>query len=598
MGGILIGIAAWWIGGIALRPLAMRRTIDRPVLQVFLGIPVVGAVALFVGAFSLGAATLAISVLAVLGLMPGLRHVLGSERARHFKMRSPSRAEWVGIVFGVPALIFTVISMMAPVTGWDATVAHLALPQDYAQQGYIAVDPGNVYSAYPQLVHALYAVSFKLGGYGTLHFLFLGGAVASILLLGHAIASRLAGVLAAVILLTSPVFIDQGAAPGVDIPFLAFTLLALLCVWRWRQTAEPSWVLAAGMLAGSSCGIRHTGLIVCVILILGILTMSRRDRIPATLFMIVITGLAAAPWLIRTAIVTGNPVFPFLMDWFPESFVPHMAVSGLGIHESTQSFSWLEFLRFPWDIVMRPGDYDGWSKSPGGLVLILGVPGLLLGGRAVRGLAGFSVLGGVGFYFFQRLARYLLPFLGPMMVVAAVLPGRSRRLRLLSLGVIFVFATLGLGLYAAGLSFKLPVLLGRQSVDEYLSARVERYEAFTYANQAFKRGGKVLALDQRTYYLTPPSYQNYWGLTEIANLALAGQVAWLRAQGIVYVMLPVDYVRETGVLRDQLSPMIFNWRKHPEYFTLLHSIDTPRRDGSGMETTEFYEIIPPNDGAR
>jgi hypothetical protein len=241
---------------------------------------------------------------------------------------------------------------------------------------------------------------------------------------------------------------------------------------------------------------------------------------------------------------------------------------------------------------MRPSDFDGWNKSPGGLVLALGIPGLLLGGRAAWTLGGFSIFGGAVFYFFQRFARYLLPFFGPMMIVAAAVPNRSRRLRWIALAVLFASGVAGLGLHAAALSVKLPVIIGKVDRDTYLAARVERYEAFAHANQIWQRGGKILSLDQRTYYLDPPSYQNHWGLIETRSMPLADQVAWLRAQGIAYVLLPLDFVRESGVLRDELMPMLQAWRNAPEYFTLVHTMQTPRRDAKGLETIEFYALEP------
>ena len=97
-------------------------------------------------------------------------------------------------------------------------------------------------------------------------------------------------------------------------------------------------------------------------------------------------------------------------DGAPESPIDHIAITAPGTHESidrARGISFVALLRFPWDIIMRPQDYDGWSKSPGGMVLILGLPGLFLGGWRARILGAYSALGGGLFFFFQRLFGFI-----------------------------------------------------------------------------------------------------------------------------------------------------------------------------------------------
>jgi hypothetical protein len=240
---------------------------------------------------------------------------------------------------------------------------------------------------------------------------------------------------------------------------------------------------------------------------------------------------------------------------------------------------------------MRPALYDGWNKSPGGMILVLGVPGLIVGGVRAWWLGAFSAAGGTVFFFFQRLARYLLPFFTPMMVVAALTAERlPRGRRGVAALLLFSFAY-GLALHGAAMHFKIPVVLGLQTKEAYLNERVERYGAFAYANRRLNDGGKILTLDQRSYYLDGPSYQNHWSLKRLAGLSLEAQVAWLHEQAIRYVMLPEDFVTKSGSLPGDIAAMLSVWQRSPQCFELVDTpLQLPRRDGTGVEKVSFYAV--------
>ncbi len=477
-------------------------------------------------------------------------------------------------------------------------MAHLALPSDYGRAGRILAQPGNVYSGYPHFMHSLYAVAM-LGDHelpvSLLNWSMGCLACMAIYSLGRRVGTRQTGLVSAALLATAPIYLDQAGNVGIDLPFVAYSTAGLAAVVAWHDEKRLEWLLVAGVLAGASCGIRHTGYLVCMLLAIGVLALSLRNR-PlrhAGIFALVAVVLAL-PWLFRSWLITGNPLFPFLLSVFPESPIDHIAVSTPGVHESINRSSGMglvALLRFPWDIVMRPAMYDGWNKSPGGMILILGVPGLILGGARAWWLGAFSAAGGTAFFFFQRLARYLLPFFTPMMVVAALAAERlPRGRRAVAALLIFSFAY-GLVLHAAAVHFKIPVVLGRQSKQGYLNERVERYGAFAFANERLNDGGTILTLDQRSYYLDGPSYQNHWSLKKIASQSLEQQVAWLHENKIRYVMVPEDFIDQSGALSGEIGAMVAVWQRSPQYLELIDSpLHLPRKNGKGVEKVSFYAV--------
>lgn len=597
---LIILIAAWGTGAAMLRHVPIDDPLESLGFRLLVGLAPVAVLSVAVGSYSLHGAQYVLGGIAFLTVLLSLRGTAGKGGTP----RSPRpRAELSWLERGAAAAVLcawllALVGALAPATGWDGAVAHLALPSDYVRAGRIAVAPGNVYSGYPHFAHSLYAVAM-LGGYelpvSLLNWSLGCVACLSVYSLGRRAGTRQTGLVAAALLATAPIYMDQAGNVGIDLPFVAYSTAALAAFFWWRDEQRLGWLVIAGLLAGSSCGIRHTGYLVCVLLAAGALVTSLRDRPLRNLAVFGAAGLVAAlPWLLRSWAVTGNPVFPFLLSLFPASPIDHIAVSTPGSHESIARASGMglvALLRFPWDIVMRPALYDGWNKSPGGMILVLGVPGLIVGSARARGLGVFSAAGGLAFFFFQRLARYLLPFFTPMMVVAALGAERlPRGRRAVALLLIFSFAY-GLALHAAAVHFKIPVVLGRQSKADYLNERVERYGAFEYANAHLNDGGTILTLDQRTYYLDAPSYQNHWSLKRIAALPLAEQVAWLHAQGIRYIMVPEDFIAESGALSGVIGDMVKQWQRRPDYFEPIGTpLQLPRKGGSGVEKVSFYGV--------
>lgn len=590
---LLILLAAATAGKWCVRPGPGLPRAEAWLFRMLTGVCVCAVVVLVVGSYSLLSAQVILAVLGAAGLIQALR------APRH---AVPPAAEprtgfdWVCLLVTVAALVLSFVGALAPVTSWDATVAHLALPSDYAREGRIFPDPGNVYSGYPHLMHVLYAAAYLYGGAApaaVLSWCFAAGACAAVFALGRRLSGPRCGYIAMAILATAPIFMDQAGTVSIDLAFTAVSTAALVAVVAWFDEKRWTWLVLAGLLAGSACGVRHTGYVACFLLACGVLLGKSPHRWRAVLMFGGVSMLAAAPWLVRSALVTGNPVFPLLLSVFPAHTIEHVAVGGVGAHETVAlrgGVSLWGFLRFPWDIVMRPHLYDGWAKSPGGMVLILGVPGFLLGGKRIRWAGAYGACGGAVFYFFQRFARYMLPFFAPLMVVAAAGALNAGRLRKPILGLLLFSFAYGLALDAAAVHFKAPVVLGWEGREAYLDRRVERYAAFAYANEHL-RDGKLLTIDQRTYYVDGPTYQNHWALKRIAGLPLAEQVRWLKAQGIRYVLLPLDFIEESGAVRSDVGPMVQRWQETPRFFRPVGEVmNIPKPGGAGIDRVVFLEV--------
>ena len=554
------------------------------------------------GAVSIEAAFWLLAAIAVIGIIQaGWEWKRGPQigRAEHECKHEQAALRRLAVAAVVAAFSCAFVSSLAPLTSWDAATAHLALPKDYVREGRMLLIEGNAYSAYPHLMHTLFTVVFLHGGeigVQLLNLLFAGTACAFLYVLARRLAGPCAGWIAAATLACAPIFMDQAGAASLDLAFSGFIAGALAALFAAHAKADdgrhlnPRWVIVAALLAGSACGIRHTGYLTAILLNAGVLMFSKRQRWRDSFTFTTFALLAAAPWLLRSAVLTGNPVYPFMAQWFPNGGVADLEVTAVGVHESLQLRGLSGLLQFPWALIMQSHRFDGWTKSPGPLVLALGVPGILFAGRDARRLAFFAIAGGLCLYFFRQYARYYLPFFIPMMAVVAAMavsPRMPRRLALILLAAAYGY---GLVLAGAAMHFKLPVVLGMESRNEYLLRRVERYPAFQWANEHIPHDETILTLDTRSYYFDGRSYQNREALQLLTDLSIEDQMNWLQARGIRYVFFPDAYIAESpGFAEHGLTAMFDAWRDDARFERIQQfELARPRTDGD--ERVEIYAV--------
>lgn len=590
---VLVIVAAGF-GAVALRGPSFSG-VEGFVYRLYAGFAGCALVVLVVGTVSLGLSQLILVAVAASWLAYEIfvrpRRVKPPAAAKTGEKLSP--LEWLCIATVAGSLGFALIGALAPITGWDAAVAHAALPAQYARQGRLGPVPGIEYSAYPHLMHVLFSQAYYSGGetgLGLLNWWFALMACGAAYALGRRVQGRCCGIVSAAILVTAPVFIDQAGAPSIDLPFTGYTLAALAAFAAWLDERRAEWLLAAGLLAGAACGVRHTGYLVCALLAVSAVVYGRPERVRGPAWFSATALLAAAPWLIRSAVVAGNPLYPFFSVTMNADVLPHGDITALAAHESIKTLGLRDFLMFPWNVVMRPAMFDGWSKSPGGLVLILGIPGLFGGGRKARGLGAFSGAGIAGFYFFQRLARYMLPFFAPMMVVGAACVVRMRALRFVTVPALCAALAFGLALSAGANVFKVKAALGLESREDYLARRVERYEAFDWVNKTLPRDELILTLDRRAYYLAGRVWPSDEPLRRLASAGPEEWLDWMRGRDVKWVLAPVTFIEESPGMREPFGRMLDEWRTDKSHFRLVKRLDLPRPGGGGRDVVEIFEV--------
>ncbi len=565
-------------------------------LQAHLGLAIVMPLILLVGSWSLLAAALLFSIAGAAAFFYSMYHLMpaAEQRKRAGYKRVPfSAAEWVAIFILISIGTLTLLAHFAPVTNWDAAVAHASVPAAYDRAGQIHLIPGNVYSAYPQLFHTLLSLDARTPAAGSNVFAYFlsWAACGAVYGLAHRLDGRTTGLIAAAMFATSPIFIAQAGTMAIDVPFAGFIASALLALVIWDETKSVRYLMIAGVIAGAACGIRHTGYLAAFFMFAWILFQSSDNRAKLSGIFAASVAIASAPWWLRSWILVGNPVYPLLTSVFGDGGMPDVQVTAPLQHETAQHAGALDFLAFPWRLAMHPQDFDGWQASSGGLVLALGVVGVLWGGRIARWLGGFSLAGILTIYMVQRFARYALPFFMPLHVtgaLAATRPGPLRRPIAVLLVLTYIY---GLGLSVATTYQKWPVVFGRESTEEYLTRRVERYPAFQWINEHTPKGAVVLTLDPRSFYIQRDSFQNLAALEELRGKSIDEQLAWMATRQIRYILVPDAYVSGSPIFRERgLAPLVDQWRADAR-FRAVYDEELPDPRSGGMERVTILEVV-------
>lgn len=601
------------IGVHVLRLLRIDRDLCACGAAALLALCMQSAFVVMAGAYSLGLAGAGIGGLQLAAIGALLVDGSVSRGWQAWRRRErPELGRFAKVCLAAVAVVLagTFVSALAPATAWDAGVAHLAVAERYASANRIAMLPGNNYCAYPQLMQALYAraLAFMTQASDTSNakwpsgserlavvtsWMFAVLACVAAFALGKTIGGPTCGTVAAAVLATAPIFSDQAASPSIDLAFSATVLASLYAVLRWHEGSSWKQLVFAAALAGSGCGIRHTGYLVAALLLVGVLIAARRRRTLHSLCFLFVVALFAAPWLWHSWRISGNPVYPFFASRLSNGALPDVDVAAIGTHSSVQGVDALRLLAFPWSMTMNPAHYGGWGASSGVAWLALGLIGAAVGGRRACALAGFSGAGLTAIFFFQRFARYALPFTTPMMVLAAVPYERLPKLRPIILASLLVSFAVGIVPAVASAVMRAPAAFGFESRHDYLIRRVERYSAMDWIAQNTDPDAVVLSLDPRGYYFQRDTYTNFEALKGIANDGGAAQRAWLAARGIDYVFYPEKYVQDSPAFRETgVGAMVDAWRADREHFVLVKEFDLPNPREGGTERVEIYEFEP------
>ncbi len=472
-------------------------------------------------------------LLALLGLGGARQHGVMAGELRMFAAGRPrlSPGGWgLTLCFAAFAII-SLTGCFAPPTllEWDSIAYHLADPKMYLLAHKIYYIPWEDHSNFGFTAEMWYLWAMLLGGTDAgvplaklFHFSCGAGACLAIYAFGARHLSPTVGKVAALAFAATPFVFWEAGTAYVDLATVFYTALTGLALASELVARDDKAVRLSAVLMGLTLSTKATALGTLGLLGIGLLLWRLRGlRQPAVPALLATAGwgalalLVGSPWLVKSAIYTGNPVYPFAYGLFggrgwsafaADFYTTWNASFGMG-------HSLSDAVLVPWNMTLFlvPGhptsfpkpfnDYQTALQSWSPLLLgVLFFPVFLPRGAkvpsAVLALGCFALGSGLLWLAAAQYARYLLPALPAFCLLAAWVLVRAVEDRwragyaLAGLGIL----SLGFSLLVGGslLAVQAPVVLGQQSRDAYITRGFAPYPAMQFVNTTLPANAKLV----------------------------------------------------------------------------------------------------------
>jgi len=465
------------------------------------------------------------------------------------------------------ALGFTLFAnALVPPVSYDAVAYHLAIPKLYVAAGRLVYIPFIVYSNWPLGNEMLFVLSLLLGSEFLPQLLTWSFAIliaVGLVTFGRRWLSPWSGPIAAAIFFSLPMLLRLAGTGLIEVPLAGYSFLAFYALWRWHETGTGRWLVISALLSGCAAGSKLNGAGVAIVLGAMAFLLESVARRPGR-GLRAFTGygavsfMVAFPWYLKSWLMTGNPLWPFLYPLFGGRDWDALGVEYLlGYIRTTNLaptvWNWLSGF---WRLTTDGLQFGSFLLGPYllGLVPLVVLEAVLERNR--RLLLGTMALFSLGLYSIWFLLTHQTRFLMPAIPVLSLLAaegvawvcGRVRPGWIGRLLQVALLAWLLAGAWFADAdrrhewSLAWTYLTGGASREEYLTSVSGDYPAFAYANQHLPQDAVVLLapFESRGFYLdhsyiwANPIGQRLFKMEQIPDVAaFAGT---LRRMGVTHIL--------------------------------------------------------------
>lgn len=508
---------------------------------------------------------------------------------------------------------------------YDSLVYHLPLAAAYIRAHGFTTVPTLVYTHFPQNGEMLYTLALLMkSDLLAQMFMWLAGALSIwwVFELGRREAPLSAVMLACVLLASSTAFLLLSSISYVESLVMLWTTAALFSFLRWRQldSAGPGdrgWLLLSAIFLGLALGTKYYAGIAA--LLLGAWMLGRWAAAPGPERgrrlgdLAALVGVSTAvflPWLLKNAVMAGNPVFPFFNWAFPGTRGGWNADVAKGYFGALTEYrglgGWRGLARLPVLLLTNDPRFGGGMDVLGTLGWDLTFWALPVAAwaawrnRFFRGLLLFCLAYMCAWAATGVVLRFLLVLLPALCLLAAngLYAARQRMtdawralfdgsIGVLLLSHVLLFLFVVLGVYGSG-----DILLGLKDRDAYLSAKLDYYPCARYESDHGRESDRILIVgEQRSYYLDrdhtatslhAPNLFLTWAGEADSPAALAAKLA---ASGYDKVLLVPRELQRLGTSVGTVTDKgVANWKGlEPDYL---------KPEFKGAACT-LYAVTPP-----
>jgi len=416
-------------------------------------------------------------------------------------------------------LITETLSMLllglTPVIGWDASVYHLTVPLRFLEAGGWVELPTIGHSYLNLNVDMLFLWALVLHGEQAAHLVTVVLGVlagASVYALAWHILPRRYALLAMGMFLLVPVVWDGSTDLFIDLGMTFFLLTSLLALLLPRRAGIQAPLVISAFMFGLAIGSKLMAILFIPVIGWSAFVRIRRygaPSIPCWALAALLLVVSGCIWSLRTFVLTGNPIYPIGNTFFGLP-APPLVQDGLQVFTS---------LSLPWRVLLAPwqqaaGYYSSsaiWEGGWGPFVLAFAPLLFLFGLRSwLRDWIYPLLVSSLLYLILTPYPRYGLPLLALWSIYAACgIQGCHRQyphLFRVSVAATLLSGSLFCVLFSAKALQRSPVVVGIQSVQDYLLHRDSIYPVAAWANKNRASGGAVLLIGERSLRFHSPVY--------------------------------------------------------------------------------------------
>ncbi len=331
----------------------------------------------------------------------------------------------LGLLYACFAFLY-LKSALLPEVQPDAVAYHIAQPARYLREHGFPLHQHNMMANLTEGVEMLFTFGFAFGKHSAgamIHLLFALVLPFGMLSWGRRAGRPEVGAAGGMLFFMSPVVGRLATTAYIDVAVAAFSFAVFYALDIWREKQSPAMLVPAGLLAGFCYSAKYTAGLAVPFAVAMVLFHCLRSRRP-WLRPVLITGLCAAammaPYLLKNAIITGNPLAPFANRLFPNPALT--LVQEHAYWEGMRHWYGLSLSEIPLEVTVAGGRLAG-IVGPVFLLVPLALLALRVPAERRLLLAGFVFL---LTYPFNIGTRFLMPALPFFALVLALVFDRWR----------------------------------------------------------------------------------------------------------------------------------------------------------------------------
>lgn len=588
----LIGISWFGLGSFITGFISVEKSSDHSHVLELVTKTAIGAAIWSIVWFFLGLFGAYSGITAIAAVLAGLAMaVMSLRRVREATDESRVPENLTGfdralLVLIVVPLGLAFIAALAPPVAKDTLLYHFAVPKAFIGQHGNAFIDGNIasYLALGTEMHTVWAM--LIGGLLSPRAAEVAGDVAVFAFLPLLLAtmfgcsreigvSRRWSLISVLLVATIPTAFHVASSGYIDIALALYVTLAIYSIGRWWKTLENGSLAMIAIFLGAALAIKLTALFVFAAFALVIAFRARNGKDSGKLLLggfaaLILAGVIASPWYLRTWEATGSPIFPFYMSiWKGEAQGWDVERSNL-FQQMNKAYGGedknaADYLLSPWNLSVSaqpevPEHFDGVL----GIAFLFGLPILIWGlwkfDLQIEAKIGSGVAA-VMFLFWlssSQQLRYLLPIVPVLSLSIAAAADttsdvRSRLRQVWQYGFA-ASAVGGILVSAAWFCQKAPlrVAMGGETRDQYLTRNLDYYPFYQAINTDTAADARVWMINMRrdTYNIDRPVFSDYlfedWTLRKLVWESRSVQELRSKAaaMNVQYVLTRYDFLFE------------------------------------------------------